>query len=65
MARLIRHNGTVSIELGKSDKAVRLGINSEKFFNRIVASGEPLIDVPSVSGTQIGIIEEGLTIDAE
>lgn len=67
MARVIKDpSGVVRVEFGSGANAVNLGINSQAFFQKIVDSGEPITELSApTSSRQIGIIEEGLTIDAE
>lgn len=64
MAEVINDNGTIKIEMGVAGKKVAIGINSQKLYNMIVASGEPIQNKPS-SSTQKLILEDGIIADEE
>jgi hypothetical protein len=64
MAEVINDAGTIKIELGLPGKKVSIGINSQKVFAWITASGEPIIDKAS-EGTQKLILEDGIIADED
>lgn len=59
MAEVINDNGTIKIEIGVPGKKIAIGIHSQKVYNWIVASGEPIIEKKAES-QQKTVLEDGI-----
>ncbi len=64
MAKVTNDNNTIRVEFGEGAKKVSFGINSQKLYNEIVASGEPIVPASGTS-KQVIILEEGIIGDQE
>lgn len=64
MAEVINDGGTIKIQMGLPGKKIWIGINSQKIYNQIVASGEPVAQKGS-EGTRTLILEDGIIGDEE
>lgn len=64
MAEVIDDGGTIKVQMGLPGKKIWIGINSQKVFNQIVASGEPIIQKPA-EGNRTLILEDGIIADED
>lgn len=62
MAEIIDDNGTIKIEFGMEGKKLSFGINSQRIFDWIKESGEPIAKKSSTS-KQVLVLEDGIIGD--